>query len=67
MLLWSLLFHLAGRRAVDSRQPSDEEYDTGDNASYISTDSTDVQSISGAAEGGEYDISAALLNVSIQP
>lgn len=35
----------------DSRQPSDEEYDTGDNASVISNASTDVQSLSGVAEG----------------
>lgn len=43
--------HFAGRRMGDSRQPSDEEYDTGDNASVISNASTDVQSLSGVAEG----------------
>jgi len=40
-----------GRRGGDSRQPSDEEYDTGDNASVVSSVS-DIQSLApdGAAE-----------------
>ncbi len=38
-----------GRRGTDSRQPSDEEYDTADNASVISSQS---DTVSVAAEGG---------------
>ena len=36
---------------ADSRQPSDEEYDTGDNASVISNSSTDAHSLTGGLEG----------------